>query len=86
MVDEDYLLVASHIDNLTFNKIITDDYVDFSKLIPKDRILQEEDQRLEVVVRAGHTYWVPANERDTTSIHSFSHWEQAFRVYSDIYL
>ena len=55
LVDEDYLLVASHVDTATFNKIVTGEYVDFVKLIPKDRILVEEEQKLEVVVCGGHT-------------------------------
>ena len=44
MVDEDYLLVASHVDSVTYNKIVQGEYVDFAKLIPKDKILQEDDK------------------------------------------
>ena len=86
MVDEDYLLVASHVDNATLNKIIAGEYVDFARLIPRDRVLQEEDQHLEMIVHGGKTYWVPAGDCDVQSIHNFGRWEQAFRVYSDIYL
>ena len=50
MVDEDYLLVAAHVDSITLGKIVTGDYVDFAKLIPHDKVLQEDDQCLEVVV------------------------------------
>ena len=50
IVDDDYLLVPSHVDPATLNKIISGEYVDFSKLLHRDKILQEEDQRLEVVV------------------------------------
>ena len=53
MVDEDYLLVASHVDSTTLSKIMTGDYVDFSKLIPRDRILHDDDQRLEVGSQRG---------------------------------
>ena len=86
MVEEDYLLVAAHVDSVTLGKIVTGDYVDFAKLIPRDKVLQEDDQRLEVVVRGGKTFWVPAADREVQSIHNFSKWEQAFRIYSDIYL
>ena len=34
-------------------------------------------------MRGGRTYWVPVGE--TTNVTSFSRWEQAFRVFSDIY-
>ena len=44
LVDEDYLLVASHVDSNMYNRIIQGDYVDFSKLIPRDKVLQEDDQ------------------------------------------
>ena len=86
IVDEDFLLVAAHVDSTTYGKIITGEYVDFAKLLPRDRVQQEDDHRLQMVFRGGHAYWVPANDRDLQSIHSFGRWEQAFRVYSDIYL
>ena len=57
-LDEDYITVGNHVDDITVNKIKNSEYVDFGKLIPKDRILAAEDQRLELVVRAGHTYYV----------------------------
>ena len=86
MVDKDYLLVAAHVDSVTLGKIVTGDYVDFAKLIPRDKVLQEDDQCLEVVVRGGRTFWVPAADCEVQSIHNFSKWKQAFRVYSDIYV
>ena len=58
-IDQDYQLVGSHIDDLTRNKIIKGDYVDFSKLLPKDRILAEEGEHLELVVRQGKNLLVP---------------------------
>ena len=86
MVDDDYLLVAAHVDATTFNEIISGEYVDFARLIPRDHVQQEDDHHLEMIFRGGQAYWVPAGEKDTQAIHSFSKWEQAFRVYSDIYL
>ena len=83
MIDDEYMLVGAHVDEATYNKIIEGKYVDFGKLIPHDRIAVEEDQRLEMIIRGGKTYWVPATE--TTSISNVIKWEQAFRVYSNIY-
>ena len=83
MVDEDYLLVALHVDSITFGKIVRGEYVDFAKLLPKDKVLQEEENKLEVVMRGGKTFWVLVNE--TANITNFSKWEQVFRVFSDIY-
>ena len=70
----------AHVNAVTLNKILSGDYVDFAKLLPRDKVLQEEDQRLEVMVRGGHTYWVPASDRENVVISGFSKWEQAFRV------
>ena len=82
-MDEDYLVVGSNIEESLQSKIIKGEYVDFSKLLSKDKILSEEDGRLELIIRNGKTFWVPVNEGLTIS--NFSRWEQAFRVFSNIY-
>ena len=86
MVDENYHLVRSHIDSITQEKIIQGDYVDFAKLVPRDRVLTADDHRYEMIVKEGKTYWVPANDKEVTVISSYSRWEQAFRVFSEIYM
>ena len=83
-IDEDYLMVGNHIDDLTRAKIVKGEYIDFSKLLPKDKILVEEDGRIVLVVRNGRTYWVPVSE--SINIDGFPRWEQAFRIYSNIYM
>ena len=82
-IDQQYELVGSHIDQLTRERIIRGEYVDFGKLLPKDRILSEEDERLELVLKQGRAFWSPVSESIT--INSYNRWEQAFRIYSDIY-
>ena len=82
-IDESYIVVGSHLDSTTIEKIEQGKYIDFGKLVPRDWVLMEDDQRLEMVMRGGRTYYVPVNE--TTTISSFAKWEQAFRVYSNIY-
>ena len=83
-VDDDYLMVAAHVDLNTQNKIATGEYIDFTKLVPRDHIIVEEDQRLQMVSKDGQTYLVPAGKEQ--SIFSFNKWEQAFRVFANIYL
>ena len=83
MVDEDYLVLTAHVDELTKSKIERGEYVDLAKLLPKDRVAQEDDQRLQMMVRNGQTFWVPMNEN--VAINNFTRWELAFRAYSDIY-
>ena len=63
-------------DELTYQRIKKGEYVNFSKLIPRDKIVAEEDQRLEMVICGGHTFYVPVNEGPT--VNGFAHWEQAF--------
>ena len=82
-IDEDYQLVGSHINQITHDKIIRGDYVDFGKLLPKDRVMSDETERLELVVKQGRTFWSPVSE--VISINGYSKWEQAFCIYSDIY-
>ena len=86
IVDETYQLVASHVDEMTQEKIIRGDYVDFGQLVPKDRILTAEDNRYEMVIKEGKTFWVPANSHEVASISNYNRWEQTFRVFSDIYM
>ena len=83
LIDEGFLVVGAHLDEVTMDKISKGEYVDFGKLIPKDKIMMEEDGRLEMIIKNGKTYWVPVNAG--TAINSFNKWEQAFRVYSNIF-
>ena len=83
ILDERYLSVASHVDLATKNKVVNNEYVDFSKLLPRDRVQVKEDQWMQFVSRGGMSFFVPVNE--SSGIHSFGKWEQAFRVFSDIY-
>ena len=83
MVDESYIVVASHVDEVTIGKIQKSEYIDFSKLIPRDRATSQDDQRLELVIRGGRSFYVPVTE--TPNITSYNKWEQAFRVYANIY-
>ena len=79
MVDETYQHVASHIDSATQMKIVEGDYVDFAKLVSRDRVMAADVNRFEMMMKEGKTYWVPAN-RDSLAITNYTRWEQAFRV------
>ena len=87
VVDEDYLIIGNYIDDNTRQKIENGDYIDFSRLLPQDRLVAEEENRMEIVNRNGRTYFVPAQDvnGDSGNILNFSRWEQAFRVFSNIY-
>ena len=84
LVDEGCIVVGAHIDSQTIQKIEKGEYIDFGKLLPKERFpIADEDERLEMVIRNGKTYRVPAST--SVNINSFAKWEQAFRVFSNIY-
>ena len=87
MVDENYMLVAAHLESLQ-RKIIQGDYVDFSKLLPQDKIVEEKDDTMQMVIKNGQTFWKPARNcgLDPLAVNSVHRWEQAFRVFSDVYL
>ena len=82
-IDDDYLVIGGNIDEITQTKIVRGDYVDFNKLIPRDKFMNDGDMKLELVVRNGKTFWAPVTE--IVSINSFAKWEQAFRIFSNIY-
>ena len=82
LVDEEYSAVAAHVDDITRRRIYNNEYVDFARLIPSDKS-NEEEEPMEMVNRGGKPAWVPRKEN--TAITSFHRWEQAFRVFSNIY-
>ena len=84
VVDEGYFMVGAHLDESVVNKIGQGEYVDFGKLLPKDKVASvDEDCRFEMVIKNGKTFWTPM--ANSVSINSFAKWEQAFRVFSNVY-
>ena len=75
MVDESYQLVASHLDNYAHEKIVKGAYVDFTRLVPKDRVMTADDNRYEMIIREGKTFWVPATNNEATAISNYKHSE-----------
>ena len=85
IADDDYLILGAHLDEHLTEKIIRGEYIDLAKLLPRDRLstTQSEGQRLQLVIKGGQSFWVPMN--DNLSINNFQKWEQAFRIFSDVY-
>ena len=84
VMDEEYMVIGAHIDSGLQQKIIDFEYIDFSHLILKDKINKLEDQRFELVVRGGSTFFAPVSDCEGTAVSNFSRWEQALRIYSNI--
>ena len=73
----------AHVDEGLRRKIQEFDFIDFSKLLSRNR-KQEDEHKLEFINKNGQTYLTPATEKDSVSINSYPRWEQAFRVYSNV--
>ena len=75
LVDSDFQLVASHVDEVTKRKIENCEYVDFAKLIPRGRQSSEGDARMQLVNKNGQAWYVPASEVDNPQISGLARWE-----------
>ena len=84
-VDEDYLVVGGFVDQTTRAKIGNGEYIDFAKLIQRDKVNHEDDHRMEMINKGDVSYWVPLSDREVSAITNFGRWEQAFRVFSNVY-
>ena len=76
-MDKDYMVIGGHIDDNMQEKIVKGECIDFGKLILRDRIMMEEDRRMELVMKNGRAFWSPASNSTMTSITNFYKWEQA---------
>ena len=61
MVDENYMVIGGHIDAALQEKIKRCEYIDFAKLIPRERP-GHDDHRLELINKGGYTYFLPVSE------------------------
>ena len=88
IMDKDYLIVAAHVDEVLERRIRNGEFIDFARLLPRDRVQMQQDERIELINHNGHLSCTPASNSTSSSefsINSFARWEQAFRVFSNIY-
>ena len=84
-IDGDYVVIGTHVDQVIQEKIRRGVYVDFSQLLPRDRSSHSNDeQRMELISRGGMSYFVPISDREN-GITNFNRWEQAFRIFMNVY-
>ena len=63
-MDNSYNMVGSNLDLLTKEKIRKGEYIDFSKLLPRDKLSSAaEEGCMDLVHKGGQTYFIPAAER-----------------------
>ena len=86
-VDEEYLVMGSHVEEAMVKRILNHEFVDFAKLLPRDKIRGEDDdfQHMELINKGGMTYWSLVSSKEVSIISSFAKLEVAFRVFSNIY-
>ena len=86
-VDENYIIVGAHLDEALIDKVKKGAYIDFAWLLPHEKQF-EEDHRLELIYKGDQTYFMPVAECEGASgrITNLHKWEQAFSVFSNIYL
>ena len=84
LVDENYMVISMHLDSALRDKIKKGEYVNFSRLLPKDRLAVNDEPKLQIVNREGQTFFVPS-DHESSGITNFSKWEQTFRIYSNIF-
>ena len=87
IMDEDYLIVAAHIDENLERRVRNGEYIDFVRLLPHDRVQMQQDNRIKLINQNGHLSCAPASENSNLGlvISSFARWEHAFRVFSNTY-
>ena len=85
IMDEDYLIVAAHVDEVLERRIRNGEFIDFACLLPQDRVQMQQDNRVELVNHNGHLSCAPVAETTAAAIGPFQKWEQAFCVFSNIY-
>ena len=83
MMDDDYLILAMHADEGLERCVNNGEYIDFARLLPRDRGQMQQDNRIKLVQVSGHLSCVLVSDNVTGSISSFVRWEQAFRVFSN---
>ena len=72
LMDKDYQMLDAHVEDSFKKKVLSFEYIDFSKLVGKNKPVKEEDhQRLEIVNRNGMSYLSPVADRESVQISSY---------------
>ena len=85
-MDDDFFHYSAHINSNLMTKIEKGECVDLAKLLPKDKILHNEGC-LQMIQKEDSAFiqLVLLSEKDTPTISSLRHWEQAFEIYATLY-
>ena len=83
--DDAFFMNTCHTEQSETERISKGNFMDLNKIYPRQNDYKSsQDNRLEIVNRDGHTYFVPAGE-NTKRVFNYHTWQKAFRVYATIY-
>lgn len=86
--DDKEFQIGYYLDDIVITKIKAGRYVDFSKLLPKDKVTSPNDDEqngLQLMPSNGFSY-VVHKEKEHQEVNSYSRWRTAFDVYAGLYL
>ena len=65
IVYKSYMMVGAHLEKSIQIKILNHEYVDFARLVTKDRVSKEDDHRMELINKGGtcFLYWSRTEKR-----------------------
>lgn len=91
MIDQKHSVLGAHVDDCVREAIQRGDYINLSRLLPKDAVIPDDDlDRYHVVGKDGISYYVKKSDEVNKDlglpITSLARWDEAFRTYSAIYL
>lgn len=86
--DDNLFGLSVHLDDLTIFRIESGEFMDFSKLIPTDKVVPDPDDnsnRMQLITQDGKLGVAPFVDKDAITINSYKRWEIAFDVYAGVY-
>lgn len=85
--DDKLFAPSAHLDKLTIVKIERGEYVELSRLLPRDKVVPEDEfDKVEIVSKDGKPAFNPVGDKDSAIINSYKCWEAAFDIYAGIYV
>lgn len=86
--DDQLFALSVHLDLATIRRIEQGEYVELSKLLPRDKVVPgDEYDKVEIVSKDGKPAFAPhGGDRDAQIINSYKRWEAAFDIYAGIFV
>lgn len=84
--DDKLFQLTAHVDSTLILQIKNGEYVDFAKLLPREKVTPAQDQgKFQIVDDEGKPAFALYTPKDLYSINSFKKWELAFDIFAKIY-